>query len=255
MTTYRLENSVVLQVHNYNQTHIHCFERSGGYAANSQDSSLVTVLDDSIRIAAIDGVTPTVRTRRVHGTDGAVWAAGVARTLLAGSPEKLASVAHAINEVLFDDSVSNSRDQQQVALVAADIPLASDSESPIVILRAADCVAWAKANGQWRRIFEEDVHIPDVRKAIDAWLTQAEQIHGEPRYAMEEVLSGSPEHWLTTALGRFRTPRLQETAVNGATELLLATDGAVIPPEDPAGALTTQPEKGPDCTICYIAVS
>src|ERR1035437_9691512 len=58
---------------------IDIWEDAQGHCA-SQDESFCQERPDCLRVGVLDGVTPTVKTPRHAGVDGAIWAASVART-------------------------------------------------------------------------------------------------------------------------------------------------------------------------------
>jgi hypothetical protein len=231
------------------------FERSRGRALNTEDSSLVTVVGGVFRVAAIDGVTPTARTQTVFGVDGAIWAAGVARTLLHGSGESLTNIAGCINSALYDKNIANSRDQRQVTLAIAEFSPADRASKTVTFLRAADCTAWAKRDGKWEEVFPGNVQTPETARAVNEWCEANKGVFGEPRYAMEEEVSGRPENWVTAALGRFAEAKTQHSCLTGISEFVLASDGARLSPEDPPAAIEEEPPlAGLDCTVIHVVL-
>ena len=252
---YSLKSNVEVTLPGTQTVAVQVFERSGGHALNTEDSSLVTAVGGTFRAAALDGVTPTARTETVFGIDGAIWAAGVARTLLQGSTKSLADVARSINSALYDHSVLNSRDQRQVTLAAAEISPTGRASKTVDFLRAGDCIAWAKRAGKWEEVFPENAHTPETARIVNEWDKANMGVFGEPRYAMEEELAGRPENWLTAALGRFADAKTQHSCLTGVSEFILASDGASVSAEDPPVAIEDEPPlAGPDCTIIHVVL-
>jgi hypothetical protein len=257
---YSLKSNVEVMLADGYKVVVRSFERSGGHALNTQDSSLVTVSGGVFRAAAIDGVTPTARTRHAFDVDGAIWAAGVARTILLGSSDSLETTAKRINSALHDTSIRNSRDQRQVTLAAAEVSAGVNSADQfsrtVGFLRAADCTAWAKRDGTWQEVFPGDAQVPETVTAVDNWCkAHEEDMFGEPRYAMEEEVSGRPENWVTAALGRFPKAKLQQARLTRVSEFVLASDGARLSPEDPSAAVNDEsPLSGLDCTVIHVSL-
>lgn len=228
-------------------------EKSGAHAVNSQDAALVTVIANTLRVVVFDGVTPTTATRSVKNIDGAIWAAGVARTFFKGSPRDLEDVASDINDVLYEANYPRSRDRRQVAFVAVDIPLDDCFQRPVLIVRGADTVAWVRDPNGWHCVFSDTAIRPSVEEILDTWLANHPNASQEERFDMEEQLLGRPDSWKSAALGRFATPQLQKAAIHGVTEIVIATDGMKISEVNPRAAVEPDSRIEVDGTLIHVA--
>jgi hypothetical protein len=230
-------------------------EKSGAHAVNTQDSALVTVIGNTLRIVVLDGVTPTPATKPVKYVDGAIWAAGVARTFFKGSPRGLLDTAIEINAILHEGVYPRSRDHRQVAFVAVDIPLGDRSWYPVSIVRGADTVAWVRDITGWRGVFSDTAMQPSVEEAVNAWIVAHPDASPEERFDMEERLLGRPGSWKSAALGRFSIPQLQEASLNNIAEIIIATDGIKIPENDPRTAVDPDPKINVDGTLVHVTLT
>ena len=106
---------------------IDCWEQASGSAA-SQDAQLVwpDPRGQRLRVAVLDGVTPSRGCRTVAGVDGAMYAAAVARLALQHAERPLDECVLAANRHLHDSSLARSRDQTQTCVTAADVDFAVD---------------------------------------------------------------------------------------------------------------------------------
>ena len=156
------------------------YEAGAVHAPATQDSHLVAFVGQTLRLAVIDGVTPTPRTAGFSGVDGAVWAAGVVRTLLAGSGRDVGEVLQDANRVLWSAEVGDSRDQQQATVLVAEV-LGRGDRLRVRLTRAGDCMAWTKAGESWTPAFSPVAHTPEVRKEIEEWLRRPAQRRAGPQ--------------------------------------------------------------------------
>ena len=101
---------------------VETWESPSGVAA-SQDAQLVWPDPTAarLRVAVLDGVTPTRRCREVVGVAGPMYAAAIARLALQRSGSGLTDGLLAANRHLHDLSVARSRDQAQTCVTAADV--------------------------------------------------------------------------------------------------------------------------------------
>lgn len=125
---------------------VEVWERPSG-TARSQDAHLL--LPDPagrrLRVAVLDGVTPTDDCRAAVGVDGAMYAAAIARLALQHHERRLEPCIVAANDHLYDARVARSRDQRQTCVTAADIR----PDGSIELVRAGDCEAWARTDRGW----------------------------------------------------------------------------------------------------------
>ena len=229
------------------------YEAGAVHAPATQDSHLVAFVGQTLRLAVIDGVTPTPRTAGFSGVDGAVWAAGVVRTLLAGSGRDVGEVLQDANRVLWSAEVGDSRDQQQATVLVAEV-LGRGDRLRVRLTRAGDCMAWTKAGESWTPAFSPVAHTPEVRKQIEEWLRRhpREGRDRNEQFLMEERLAGRPEAWRSSALGRFPVPVLETAELELAGELLIATDGIPGRSTDPARAVADMSFSSTDVTAVHL---
>jgi hypothetical protein len=207
---------------------VEAWEESSGDAPASQDSQLV--LPDPggrrLRVAVLDGVTPTSDTPRVAGVDGAMYAAGVARLALQDLSRPLEDCVLAANAHLFAAGVAHSRDQAQTCVTAADIR----PDGRVDVVRAGDCDAWARVAGGWVALGTGSALTPVVASEWDRWQRDHPAVTRAERHTAEEALLGRRSAWTSTAVGRFAQPTVRRYSVAGVTELVLASDGARLSP-------------------------
>ena len=125
---------------------VETWEQPSGDAA-SQDAQLVWADPGlpRLRVAVLDGVTPTRHCRNVAGVDGAMYASAVVRLALQRSRGSLADSLLAANRHLHTATLGRSRDQAQSCVTAADVY----PDGRIELVRAGDCEAWARTGDGW----------------------------------------------------------------------------------------------------------
>jgi hypothetical protein len=214
---------------------VETWEQPAGDAA-SQDSQLVwpDPGEPRLRVAVLDGVTPTRRCRNVVGVAGPMYAAAVARLALQCSGSALADGLLAANRHLHDGTLDRSRDQSQTCVTAADI----FPDGRVELVRAGDCEAWARTGGGWVALGCGTALTPAVEAAWDEWQGRNAQVSRDERHDAEERFLGHPDAWTSTALGRFARPVIRRFSLAGVSELVLASDGARLT----AGVLDELPE-------------
>jgi hypothetical protein len=202
---------------------IETWERPAGDAA-SHDSQLVwpDPAAPRIRVAVIDGVTPTRRCRSVVGVPGAMYAAAVARVALQRPAGTLADSLLAANRHLHDRSIGRSRDQAQACVTAADV----FPGGRIEVVRAGDCEAWACTTGGWVPLGSGTALSAPVDAAWEEWQRRHPHVSRDERHDAEERFLGRREAWTSTALGRFQQPAIPAFSLEGVQQLVLASDGA-----------------------------
>jgi hypothetical protein len=202
---------------------IEAWEQPGG-AAPSQDAHLVWPDPDEqrLRVAVLDGVTPTRECRSVVGVAGAMYAAAVARLALQRSGSTLEECVLEANRHLHDGSVGRSRDQAQTCVTAADV----FADGRVEVVRAGDCDAWARTADGWSELGCGSALTASVADSWDAWQRDNAGVDRARRHDAEETFLGRPDAWTSTAVGRFERPQLRRFSAGGVTELVLASDGA-----------------------------
>ncbi|HSD75974.1 MAG TPA: hypothetical protein VLA98_01170 [Solirubrobacteraceae bacterium] len=184
----------------------------------SRDGLLVDARERGLRLAVVDGVTPTDATPAEAGVDGAVCAAALVRAALLARAG-LQDCALAANAALrARGAVPTPRDRPQAAFAAADV-----SGRGAELLRGGDCEAWVERDGRWERIFPQVIDTAAERARMEAW-TRAHP--GRPFLEYDRARPEGDDVWTTSALGRLPRPLLQSAAIASCSSLVLATDGA-----------------------------
>jgi hypothetical protein len=202
---------------------IEVWEQPSGSEA-SQDAQLVWPdrARQRLRVAVLDGVTPTRTCRSVVGVAGPMYAAAVARLALQRSGSALEECVLAANRHLHDSTVPRSRDQLQTCVTAADVC----PDGRVDVVRAGDCDAWARTADGWIPLgCGTALTAPVAARWEDAARRNAD-VSRDERHDAEETLLGRPDAWTSTALGRFERPVIQRFSLEGVSELVLASDGA-----------------------------
>jgi hypothetical protein len=202
---------------------VESWEQPSG-SAGSQDAKLVRPdqATGRLRVAAVDGVTPSARCRTVAGVDGAMYAAAIVRLALQRTDAALDRCVVAANRHLHDPALRRSRDQTQACVAAADI----SPDGHVEVVRAGDCEAWARTEQGWVALGSGTALTPEVAREWAAWQHRHAGISRDVRHDAEERFLGRPEAWTSTAVGRFGEPLLQRFSADGVRELVLASDGA-----------------------------
>src|SRR4051794_40289991 len=202
---------------------IEAWEQPSGSAA-SQDAQLVWPDPDGerLRVAVLDGVTPTRDCRSVVGVAGPMYAAAVARLALQRSGSSLEECVLEANRHLHDSGVARSRDQVQTCVTAADIHL----DGRVEVVRGGECDAGARTAGGWVPLGCGSALAEPVATRWNEWQDRNAAASRERRHDAEEGFLGRPEAWTSTALGRFARPVIRRFTLDGVDELVLASDGA-----------------------------
>jgi hypothetical protein len=194
-----------------------------------QDAHVAVALPSGVvRIAAIDGCTPTPHTPTVAGVNGATYAAGLlAGALLADRPA--ADVLREVNAHLAGIGGGwLPGHRPQASVVVADV-VARDGQLEYSAWAAGDCELWV-ADGSWRQV-AGGACTSDATRA--AWADKLVALR-ERGATFDELYAAECEHFADAALyvnhtpvGRF--PQLVVSHASGvADELVAATDGALL---------------------------
>ena len=202
---------------------VESWEQASG-AGGSQDAMLVWPgpTPGRMRVAAVDGVTPSPGCRTVVGVDGAMYAAAIVRLALQQTERGLEQCVMAANDHLHDPTLTRSRDQMQACVTAADL----FPDGRVEVVRAGDCEAWARTHDGWIALGSGTALTADVAAEWDAWQHRHPTIDRATRHDAEERFLGRPQAWTSTALGRFAAPVLRRFTAEHVLELVLASDGA-----------------------------
>jgi hypothetical protein len=202
---------------------IEAWEQPSGSAA-SEDAQLVwpDPTGERLRVAVLDGVTPTRNCRSVVGVAGPMYAAAVARLALQRPGSTLEDSVMAANRHLHDSTVARSRDQAQTCVTAADV----FPDGRVEVVRAGDCDAWARTADGWVPLGCGTAVTAPVAAAWDEWQLSNADVSRDTRHDAEESFLGRPDAWTSTAVGRFERPVIRSFSLGGVSELVLASDGA-----------------------------
>ena len=177
---------------------------------------------DLLRLAAIDGVTPTIGTPSRVGVDGAVWGSAVVGVALQSPAEIEECLLKANHELLRPDLLPCV--QSQACVVVADVA----EDGSIRIVRGGDCEAWVLHNGQWRSIFPA-AHREWAKKKWADYLFAHPHLmkHSVEIRAAEDMVWGDPAAWESHSVGRFEEPvfEVYTLAADEWDTLVLTTDG------------------------------
>lgn len=190
----------------------------------NQDSYLVDERSDCLRLAVLDGVTPTTLEPWRLGLDRARYAAEVVRAALASECFIEEALALAQDE-LYRPEIECYRDRPQTALVACDVSFDQEDWSRVII--ALDCEAWIRQGGRWRLLDAGDTRQEFARKEF---LDLISHYNGADFYEFlqaEGALHNDEHCWRRTGVGQFEVLRYATFAVSGDWEsIVLASDGA-----------------------------
>jgi hypothetical protein len=202
---------------------VECWEQASGSAA-SQDAQLVwpDPRGQRLRVAVLDGVTPSRGCRTVVGVAGAMYAAAVARLALLHAERPLDECVLAANRHLYDSTLARSRDQTQTCVTAADV----FPDGRVELVRAGDCDAFARTAAGWVPLGRGSALTATTEAAWEDWQRRNAGVSREDRHDAEETFLGRPEAWTSTAVGRFARPSVRRFSLAGVLELVLASDGA-----------------------------
>jgi hypothetical protein len=202
---------------------VESWEQPSGHAG-SQDAKLVwqDPTAGRLRVAVLDGVTPSQGCRTVVGVDGAMYAAAMVRLALQRPGGALDQCVLEANHHLHDPSLGRSRDQTQTCVTAVDL----FPDGHVEVLRAGDCEAWARTEQGWVALGSGTALTADVAAAWGEWQVRNAGVSRAERHDGEERFLGRPHAWTSTALGRFDPPVLERFTADGVLELVLASDGA-----------------------------
>lgn len=210
---------------------------AGSYPGGGEDAWLLDPNPDRLRVAAVDGITPTERTAKPVGASGAAFAAAVTVAALRGPGRSLRAALAAAHDQLHDPAVVRSRDQMMAAAVAADITgvVAGDLQGSLV--NVCDTEAWGQVGGRWEQLAEPDSVTAETRQRqhgeLELWRARPGPFDWEGWFLEEDRRAGRVDAWDAPPLGRFRPePVPYETFLpDGCTQLVVATDGARLTAE------------------------
>jgi len=185
---------------------------------------------DGIRLAVIDGgrgaASPAAPAHSC-GLDAPAWAAQVSRAAL-HADDDIAVCLWRANRALHEPAVGRAGERAQAAVVAADLRVRIDGALRATVVRAGDCVAYARRGHRWTALFEDACIAFEAAQVLDAWHATHRDATGRERHAAEERALGSPNAWRTAAIGRFAEPLVEWVDIEGCDELVLANAPAQL---------------------------
>jgi hypothetical protein len=177
-----------------------------------------------MRLAVVDGVTGTASTPQGRPVDvQAAYAAGEVRTALR-SRQPIEACLHDANTSLHSRMPSSRvlRDIPQATVVAADL----SDDLGMQLVQGGDCMAWFRSEETWVEAFPGDVHTVEYRELADAAYSHATSL--EDHLEISRALPEGAHYWRSAPIGRLRDPVLRVLSVQNVTEVILATDGAML---------------------------
>src|ERR687888_2716570 len=152
--------------------------------ARSQDAQLIWPDPGTprLRVAVLDGVTPTRDCRSVVGVAGRMYAAAVARLALQRSGGEPGDCLLDANRHLPDRTVPRSRDQAQTCVTAADV----FPDGRVDMVRAGDCDAWARTADGWVPLGCGSALTARVAAAWEEWQAANASVTRDERHDAEE---------------------------------------------------------------------
>lgn len=199
-------------------------EPSGRY---SQDASLVALRTGGrLRLAAIDGATPSSQAAPLLGLDPAAYAAQLVRLALSGPSAPAEGLAEANLELNRLTVPGEQAPQAQVAVVEL------DPEGRLSAWRAGDCEVWLEGESGWQALFLEHRLTEEARLLWQGWKEEHQTASLDELVAASTALLADPAWWNSAPVGRYAELKLQE-AVGEPTwrQLVLASDGARLTAE------------------------
>lgn len=207
-------------------------------ARASQDALLVMEYPDRIILAVADGVTPTDRTPRIEGVDGAQHAARTVLNHVRAAPRsaelrRILLIANGSLLARFGPAVRHDlhpRDRPQAAVVVLALALAADGRvRQIASARAADCEIWVLRRSTWSLQSPRVMLKEGPRTLLEQWDAAHPDAGYQERIAEEMRILRDRSQWNLTALGRFERPKIESPPISDDfDELVLVTDGAQV---------------------------
>jgi hypothetical protein len=208
------------------------FEEPSGRVQPSQDGWCVVEIPGGLRVAAVDGVTPGVKSPAIDGVDGARIATRAIVNALVNSDKRagaLLAASDGVNERLvnaFRESLPADRPRACVAVVEI------DDSGRVEALLHGDCEVWVLRHGTWSRMLGGSCIDPRVQREWSIWVNE------HPDATLEELQEyerrrGVPDAWLCPPIGMFdeTKPRTGSLAGDEWDELIVCSDGLRATPE------------------------
>jgi hypothetical protein len=200
-------------------------------APASQDGWLAFARPAFVRCAVLDGATSPASAATYCGLDAATWAAQVSRASLLADDDIAACLWRA-NKMLHDPTALRAGARPQAAVVVADIRARWDGDASAQVVRASDCLAFARYGPRWVSLFPGPRLTADAAQVWDAWCDTHPEASEQRRADAEDRALGAPAAWRTAAIGRFAELRLETADADGFDEMLLASAAAGITIDD-----------------------
>ena len=191
-----------------------------------QDAWTVSEFPDGrLRAVVLDGVTPGIAGEWRLGLDQAVYAAALTRATLQADAPLAVCLARA-HTALFEPTIELARYRPQTTAVAADL----HADGHVELVCAGDSEAWTRGPNGWQPLFPGDVLTADARARFSALVARRAQFDLAAFIAQEAALLAAPADWQCTPIGGFERLLLSTAAAEAPTELVLASDGALLDP-------------------------
>jgi hypothetical protein len=206
------------------------WESASGCAATTQDAWVVAdVGANRLRLAALDGITPTRETPSEHGLDGAAWAARFTAAILASPIPVRDALIDANRALVGRFGAARLRDRPHTMAAVAEI-----GASAIEFTVVGDCQAFVAANGGWSELFGGPLFDANTRDRWARW--RADHPGADPvddiADGYDEILA-SPQAWRSTPIGLYAQPHFEHVSIDrqDCDAVVVASDGARLTDE------------------------
>jgi len=201
---------------------------ASGRGVTSQDAWLVAPMPGRVRLAALDGITPTAATPSVGGLDGAAWAARVAAATLEAPVPAHEALARANAFLLEHHGVGLLRDRPHTMAAVADVVTVGGGAS-LEVTVAGDCQVFVDDGDGWLELCGGPLLTDEARRRWRVWHDANPGAHPVEGVAgAYERLLADPAVWRTTPVGLFDDLALARAHRDPGSwrQVVVASDGA-----------------------------
>lgn len=213
---------------------------ASGCAPTSQDAWTIHAAGDVLRLAALDGITPTSATPERCGLDGAAWAARLAAATLASATPAPDAMVLANRHLLDQPGTRETlhRDRPHTMAAVADISAVDAADGAdaleLTVTIAGDCQAFVERGGRWTEVEPGPLLTDAARAAWRAWRAEHPEVADPLNDIAEgyEVVVGHPSAWNSPPIGLF--DGVSWPTHHFGTEwtgVVVASDGARLDPD------------------------
>ena len=199
---------------------VRTWDRPASDATSGRDQILVRQTAGKLRLAVVDGVSPTRMARGAAGMDAARYAAAVVRCSLEGGVATEAGLQQA-NELLHCRGVP-ARDQMSACVMVCDLQRNGVADA----VRAGDCELWCSGDGGWTQAFPEPMLSGAASRRLHEWIRANPDRTIDETHDAERRMLARRDVWRTTPVGRFSELKVTRRQFHVEHAVVLATDGA-----------------------------